>query len=94
MPFATKGSHQRLSGRDSIASLFRAWSEDGAVGDLVSDLIFYSMQDPEMVLVEINNATSTLAADAKRSRKSIGLFHVDNGKIMLLREYSLTREMK
>ena len=93
MPFATDAGHQRVSGSDSIAGLFGHWSDGPA--DLVSNPVFYPMQDPEMVLVEFAGARSIVPVASKHEAKSIALFSTCNtAGSLLLREYFLAHEMK
>ena len=55
--------------------------------DFTSQLVFYPMTDPEMVFAEWKGDVDIIPTGRKYKQNYGGLFHVEDGKITLFREY-------
>lgn len=87
MPFSPEGHPKRVSGKVNIIKLFSDWPEVSGKADFTSNLRFYPMVDPEMVFVEYKGAVDIIPTGRKYLQTYGGLFHVENSKIRLFREY-------
>lgn len=88
MPFSPEGFPKRVSGKDKLLEHYGAWPEvSGENSDFTSKLVFYPMVDPEIVFVEFKGNVNIIPTDRVYSQTYGGLFHVENGKIKLFREY-------
>ena len=87
MPYAPDGFPARLSGKENIVTHYSAWPENSGKADFTSNLIFYPLQNPEMVFVEFTGDVEIIPTARRYNQKYGGLFHVENGQIKLFREY-------
>lgn len=87
MPYAPEGFPQRLVGKNNLIKHYAAWPENSGDADFTSQLVFYPMQNPEMVFVEFKGDVDIVPTGRKYNQHYGGLFHVENGKIKLFREY-------
>ena len=86
MPYAPEGFPKRVNGRDNLIKHYTVWPENSGDADFTSQLVFYPMQNPEMV-VEFKGDVDIIPTRRKYRQHYGGLFHVENGKIKLFREY-------
>ncbi len=87
MPFSPAGFPKRVSGKENLIAHYSAWPENSGAADFTSQLVFYPMQDPEMIFAEFKWAVD-IVLTGRHYRQTYGrLFHVENGKIKLFREY-------
>ena len=87
MPYAPEGFPRRVNGKDNLIKHYAAWPENSGEADFTSQLVFYPMQNPEMVFVEFRGDVDIVPTGRKYEQHYGGLFHVENGKIKLFREY-------
>ena len=87
MPYAPEGFPGRVVGKDKLIAHYAGWPENSGKADFTSQLIFYPMQDPEMVFAEFKGDVDIVPTGRKYLQHYGGLFHVENGKIKLFREY-------
>ncbi len=87
MPFSPEGHPKRVRGKANIVELFSNWPDVSGDADFTSELRFYPMIDPEMVFVEYKGDVDIITTGRKYLQTYGGLFHVQNGKIKLFREY-------
>ncbi len=87
MPFSPEGFPTRISGKENLIAHYSAWAQISAKAHFTSLLVFYPMQDPEMVFAEWKGAVDIMPTGRNYSQTYGGLFHVENGKIKLFRKY-------
>jgi len=87
MPYAPEGFPGRVHGKENLIKHYTAWPENSGKADFTSQLVFYPMQDPEMVFAEFKGDVDIIPTGRKYDQHYGGLFHVENGKIKLFREY-------
>lgn len=87
MPYAPEGFPEKVAGKENIIKHYAAWPDNSGSADFTSQLIFYPMQDPEMVFAEFKGDVDIIPTGRKYLQHYGGLFHVENGKIKLFREY-------
>jgi ketosteroid isomerase-like protein len=87
MPYAPDGFPKRVSGANNIIKHYSGWPENAGKADFTSELVFYSMQNPKMVFVEFKGNVDIVTTGRTYLQQYGGLFHVEDGKITLFREY-------
>ena len=87
MPFSPEGHPKRVAGKEAVVGLYAAWPEVAGDADFTSELVFYPMQDPEMVFAEFRGRVDIIPTGREYRQTYGGLFHVVDGKIRLFREY-------
>lgn len=87
MPYSPDGFPKRVSGKANLLAHYSGWPETAGEADFTSKLVFYPMQDPEMVFVEFSGDVAIVPTGRQYKQTYGGLFHVVNGKIKLFREY-------
>lgn len=87
MPYSPKGHPNRVEGKQAIVKLYSGWPEASGKADFTSDLVFYPMQNPEMIFVEYKGDVEIIPTERRYLQNYGGLFHVKNGQIKLFREY-------
>lgn len=87
MPYSPKGFPKRVAGKDNIIKHYAGWPKNSGKADFTSQLVFYPMQNPEMVFAEFRGKVDILPTGRVYNQRYGGLFHVENGKIKLFREY-------
>jgi len=87
MPYSPVGFPKRVSGRDDLIAHYAMWPEISGEADFTDALVFHTMQDPERVFVEYTGEVEILTTGRIYRQIYGGLFHVENGKITLFREY-------
>ena len=87
MPYSPEGFPKRVNGKDNLIAHYAAWPENSGDADFTSQLVFYPMQNPEMVFAEFKGDVDVIPTGRKYKQHYGGLFHVENGKIKLFREY-------
>lgn len=88
MPYSSEGFPKRVAGRDNLIKHYSGWPEaSGDNSDFTSALVFYPMIDPEMVFAEFKGSVDIVSTGRPYKQTYGGLFHIENGKIKLLREY-------
>lgn len=87
MPYAPDGFPKQVIGSTNIIEHYSGWPSNSGEADFTSEMVFYPMQDPEMVFVEFKGEVHIVPTGRHYSQHYGGLFHVQNGKIKLFREY-------
>lgn len=87
MPFSPEGHPKRVAGKAAIVELYAAWPDVAGDADFTSELVFYPMQDPEMVFAEFKGRVDVVPTGREYRQTYGGLFHVVDGRIRLFREY-------
>ena len=87
MPYAPDNFPKRLAGKQNLIQHYHKWSETRGETNFTSQLIFYPMRDPKMVFAEWTGKMNILSTGREYHQTYGGLFHVENGKITLFREY-------
>lgn len=87
MPFSPAGFPKRVVGKANLEELYAAWPDVSSNADFTSNLVFYPMQDPRTVFVEYTGRVDIVPTGREYQQTYGGLFHVQNGKIALFREY-------
>lgn len=87
MPYSPDGFPKKVIGKKSIVDLYAQWPETSGKTDFTSQLVFYPMIDPEMVFVEFKGKVDIIPTGRTYKQHYGGLYHVENGKIKLYREY-------
>ncbi len=87
MPFSPEGHPKRVAGKAAIVDLYAAWPDVAGDADFTSELVFYPMQDPEMVFAEFKGRVDVVPTGREYRQTYGGLFHVVDGRIRLFREY-------
>lgn len=87
MPYVPAGWTHQVIGKEALIAQYAGWPEIAGEVSFTDHLIFYPMQDPQTVYVEFKGEVEVLPT-ARTYRQTYGsLFHVENGKITLYREY-------
>ena len=87
MPYTPSNFPRRVVGRDALIAHYASWPEVSGSATFTNGLVFHPMIDPQMVFVEYRGAVDVVTT-GKTYRQTYGaLFHVENGKITLFREY-------
>ncbi len=87
MPYSPPGHPKRVVGRANLIELYAAWPEVSRNADFTSELVFYPMLDPTSVFVEYKGRVDIVPTGREYRQTYGGLFHVENGRIALFREY-------
>lgn len=87
MPYAPQGHPGRVVGKADILKLYAAWPDNSGAANFTNDLVFYPMQDPQVVFVEYHGDVEVVPTGRRYRQTYGGLFHVVDKKITLFREY-------
>jgi ketosteroid isomerase-like protein len=87
MPYVPAGFPTRVVGRDALIRQYAAWPQNSGKARFTDGIVFYPTQDPRIVFVEYRGVTEVVPTRRIYEQRYGGLFHVDNGKITLFREY-------
>lgn len=86
MPFSPAGFPTEVEGRDALIKHYSGLPEAyGAMS--FPDLVLYRMSDPNWVLAEYRGEIEVLATGRPYNNHYCGLFHLQDGQIVLFREY-------
>ena len=87
MPYSPKEHPKRVSGKENIIELYSQWPDVSKNADFTSELVFYPMIDPTTVFAEYRGSVDIVPTGRKYDQFYGGLFHTEDGKIKLFREY-------
>ncbi len=87
MPYTPAGFPGRIVGRDNIVALYETWPDAVRNPSLTETLVLYPGADPQIVFAEWNGRAEVVATGRLYEQRYGGLFHVENTKITLYREY-------
>lgn len=87
MPYSPEGFPKRVAGRDALIAHYASWPENSGDADFTSRLVFHDTTDPEIVIAEYRGRAEIVPTGRTYEQTYGGLFHVEDGKIRLFREY-------
>lgn len=87
MPYVPDGWDHQVIGKDALIAHYAGWPDVSGSATFTDSLIFYPMQDPQTVYVEFNGEVEVVPTGRSYRQTYGSLFHVENGKITLYREY-------
>ncbi len=87
MPYVPEGFPSRVVGREALIRQYAAWPEISGRARFTDGFRFYPTRDPRIVFVEYRGVTEVVPTGRTYDQRYGGLFHVENGKITLFREY-------
>ena len=94
MPYVPVGWDHQVIGKEALITQYEGWPDVSGQASFTDGLIFYPMQDPQTVYVEFKGEVE-IVPTGRTYRQTYGsLFHVENGKITLYREYFDPREFE
>ena len=94
MPYVPDGWDHKIIGKEALIAQYAGWPEIAKEASFTDALIFYPMQDPQTVYVEFEGEVQVVPTGRTYRQTYGSLFHVENGKITLYREYFDPREFK
>jgi ketosteroid isomerase-like protein len=87
MPYVPAGFPSRVAGREALIRQYAAWPQNSGKAKFTDGIVFYPTQDPRIVFVEYRGVTEVIPTGRIYDQRYGGLFHVEEGKITLFREY-------
>jgi ketosteroid isomerase-like protein len=87
MQYVPEGFPSRVVGRDALIRQYAAWPKISGRARFTDGIRFYPARDPRIVFVEYHGVTEVVPTKRVYDQRYGGLFHVENGKITLFREY-------
>lgn len=87
MPYAPGNFPKRVVGKQNLIQHYAQWPEISGKTDFTSQLVFYPMRDPKIIFAEWIGKVDIISTGREYNQAYGGLFHVENGKITLFREY-------
>jgi ketosteroid isomerase-like protein len=87
MPYSPGNFPKRIVGKENLIKHYSAWPANSGHATFTKELVFYQMMDPESVFVEYHGLVDIIPTGRVYDQRYAGLFHVENGKITLFREY-------
>jgi ketosteroid isomerase-like protein len=87
MPYAPAGFPSRVVGREALIRQYASWPQNAGRARFTDGIRFYATQDPQIVAVEYHGVSEIVTTGRTYDQRYFGLFHIDDGKITLFREY-------
>ena len=87
MPYAPKGFPRRVVGREALVRQYAAWPQNSGKARFTDGIVFYPTRDPSIVVTEYHGVSEIVPTKRTYDQRYIGVFHVEDGKIALFREY-------
>ncbi len=87
MPYSPPGHPRRVVGRQALIQLYAGWPQVSARAEFTDSIVFHPTLDPEIVFVEYHGTVDVIPTGRTYRQTYGGLFHIENGKITLFREY-------
>lgn len=87
MPYAPAYFPSRVVGREALIAQYAGWPQNAGKARFTDGIRFYPTRDPGVVLVEYRGITDIVPTGRIYDQHYIGVFHVEDGKIALFREY-------
>lgn len=87
MPYVPNGFPSRVAGKEALIRQYAAWPQNAGKANFTNGIRFYPTLDPEIVAVEYRGVSEILTTRRTYDQRYFGVFHVENGKIQLFREY-------
>lgn len=92
MPYVPKGWSNLVVGRDALIAQYAGWPEVSGAAKFTDGIVFHDTVDPQTVFVEYKGVVDIVPTGRTYRQTYGGLFHVEDGKITLFREYFDPRE--
>jgi ketosteroid isomerase-like protein len=87
MPYVPAGFPSRVVGREALIRQYAAWPTVSGRARFTDGLRFYPTLDPSIVFVEYRGSVDVIPTGRRYEQRYGGLFHVQDGRITLFREY-------
>jgi len=87
MPYVPEGFPSRVVGREALIRQYAGWPQNAGRANFTNGIRFYATQDPQIVAVEYHGVSEIIPTGRIYDQRYFGLFHVEDGKITLFREY-------
>lgn len=87
MPFAPANFPKRVVGKEAIVALYAGWPQNAGRAEFTDGIVFYPTRDPNLVAVEYKGSVDVVPTGRVYNQRYFGLFHMEDGKIALFREY-------
>jgi ketosteroid isomerase-like protein len=87
MPYVPAGFPSRVVGKEALIKQYAAWPQNAGEARFTDGIRFYPTQDPQIVAVEYRGVSEILTTGRTYDQRYFGLFHIEDGKITLFREY-------
>jgi ketosteroid isomerase-like protein len=87
MPYAPANFPSRVVGREALIAQYAGWPQNAGKARFTDGIRFYPTRDPGIVLVEYHGVSEIVTTGRVYDQRYIGVFHVEDGKITLFREY-------
>ncbi len=94
MPYVPDGWAHEVIGKEALIAQYAGWPEAAGEATFTDELIFYPMADPQTVYVEFKGVVEIVPTGNTYRQTYGSLFHVENGKITLYREFFDPREFE
>ncbi len=87
MPYSPPGHPKRVVGREALIAVYAGWPEVSGKAEFTDGMVFYPTKDANIVAVEYKGSVEVIPTGRQYKQSYFGLFHTENGKITLFREY-------
>jgi ketosteroid isomerase-like protein len=87
MPYVPAGFPSRVVGKEALIKQYAGWPRNAGKAKFTDGIRFYPTLDPEIVAVEYHGVSEIVPTGRIYDQRYFGLFHVEDGKIQLFREY-------
>ena len=87
MPYSPPGHPRRVVGRQALIDLYAGWPQVSGHAEFTDGIVFHPTLDPDIVFVEYRGTVEVIPTGRTYRQTYGGLFHIENGKITLFREY-------
>ena len=87
MPYAPEGFPKRVVGKEALIRQYAAWPQNSGKARFTDEIVFYPTRDPNIVITEFHGLSEIVPTGRIYDQRYIGVFHVEDGKITLFREY-------
>lgn len=87
MPYSPAGFPKRVVGKENLMAHYAKWPDISGEAKFTDNLRFYPMRDANLVFAEYTGSVDVLSTGRLYEQTYGGLFHIEDGKINLFREY-------
>lgn len=87
MPYAPDGFPKRVVGKQALIRQYAAWPQNSGKAHFTDGIVFYPTRDPSIVIAEFHGLSEIVPTGRIYDQHYIGVFHVEDDKITLFREY-------
>jgi ketosteroid isomerase-like protein len=92
MPYVPAGWPNKVVGREALIQQYAGWPTASGTVKFTDGIVFRDTTDPRTVFVEYKGVVDIVPTGLTYRQTYGGLFHVEDGKITLFREYFDPRE--